>query len=218
MGNVGEWRTPGWDRKPPWPLGSMGRYIFTYMYHKKSTKLRLTYTIHSRDGWWFGMLPQPRMYKKRQKSMVWHLEISLRDSNLNLHFLGWLHRSHWGETVILSFWKWLNLKRKRQKHTVFLAGLWLSKKKHDTHLTIANFGEKAILQLLNCEFQILQSICGFWFASPLVFINLTRWGWPIHRRPLGCHDTMGIGKANKFPGQTVREVAMAENWAKIGDS
>ena len=120
-----------------------------------------------------------------------------------------------------SFWKLGNLKRKRQKHTVFLGRSLTIQEKHDTHLTIANFGEKTILQLLNCEFQILQSICGFWFASPLVFINLTCWGWPltcwgwpIHRRPLGCHDTMGIGKANKLRGQTVREVVLGENWGK----
>ena len=143
--------------------------------------------------------------------------------------------SHWGKPSSWASGSGESQTKTTKTNTVVLGGLWLSKKNIIyiyIHLTIANFGEKTILQLLNCEFQILQSICGFWFASPLLFINLTCWGWPftcwgwpftcwgwpftcwgwpIHRRPLGCHDTMGLGKPNKLPGQTVRDVAMAEN-------
>lgn len=61
--------------------------------------------------------------------MAWHLEISLRDSNLNLHFSGWLHPSHWGETVILSFWKWgISNENDKNKYSSFRRSLTIQKK------------------------------------------------------------------------------------------
>lgn len=172
------------------------------------------------------MLSQPRMYKKRQKSMAWHLEISLRDSNLNLQFSGWLHPSHWGETVILSFWKWgISNENDKNKYSSFRRSLTIQKKTlYIYSLDYCQLWGKdnpSIVELWVSDstiyLRILICISASFYQSYLLrltfyLLRLTFYLLRLnHRRPLGCHDTMGIGKPNKLRGQTVRDVAMAEN-------